>query len=250
MRSNKRITSVGAMESVRDAIIPSRTSFGIASDKRLPRLAQSIPRNQTSKDAHSETEGARRRHSEPKQMRIALLTGPSGSGKTFVADHLRAEVDSVSYDRLMRDSIERAFPDHHGDKWDKHVWLDNSDRLDLGAVFARAFTSSGKRPLLVEGWQLREQVWRRAILDLATSRAQAPIKPKLFVIQLTLELLVSERAQSKHEYHRRHADAADCRRQIEIHERLYREQPWDGDVSQLATKEEALEAVRVFLSTE
>jgi hypothetical protein len=182
-------------------------------------------------------------------MRIALLTGPSGSGKTFIADQLRSQFDCLSYDRLMRDSIDEAFPNHAGDKWDKQIWLDNSNRIDLVAAFAGAFGWSGKRPLLVEGWQLRERVWRQAIIDLATSRAQA-IKLKLFVIQPPLELLVNERAQSKHEYHRRHADAADCRQQIEIHERLHREQPWNGDVCRLAKKEAAVEAVRVFLSTE
>src|SRR5580704_18047035 len=154
-------------------------------------------------------------------MRVALLTGPSGVGKTFVADQLRTQFDCLSYDRLMRDSIEVAFPNHAGDKWDKQIWLDNSDRVNLFRAFEHAFVWSGRRPLLVEGWQLRERVWRQAILDLATSRAQAPIEPKLFVIQPPLELLVSERAQSKHEYHRRHANAADCQRQITIHERLY-----------------------------
>jgi len=63
------------------------------------------------------------------RMRIALLTGPSGSGKTFVADQLRTQFDCLSYDRLMRDSIDHAFPDHAGDKWDKQIWLNNSDRL-------------------------------------------------------------------------------------------------------------------------
>jgi hypothetical protein len=150
----------------------------------------------------------------------------------------------------MRESIDRTFPDHIGDKWDKQIWLDNSDRIDLVIAFECAFAWSGNRPLLVEGWQLRERVWRQAILDLATSRARARIKPKLFVIQPALELLLRERAQSQHEYHRRHADADDCRRQIAIHERLYREQPWDGDVCLLATKEAALEAVRVFLSAD
>ena len=150
----------------------------------------------------------------------------------------------------MRESIDEAFPNHLGDKWNKQIWLDNGDRIDLIAAFGRAFEWSGKRPLLVEGWQLRERVWRQAILDLAASRAQALIEPKLFVIQPTLELLLSERARSKHEYHRKHADADDCRRQIAIHERLYREQPWDGDVCRLATKEAALEAVRVFLSAD
>jgi hypothetical protein len=181
-------------------------------------------------------------------MKIALLTGPSGSGKTFVADQLRTTFDCVSYDRLMRDSIDDAFPNHAGDKWDKRIWLDNSHRLDLVAAFVNAFVWSGKRPLLVEGWQLREHIWRQAILDLGASRVQAPIKPKLFAIQPTLELLLRERAQSRHEYHRRHADADDCRRQIAIHERLYREQSWDGDVCRVAKKEAALEAVRVFLS--
>jgi nicotinamide riboside kinase len=183
-------------------------------------------------------------------MRIALLTGPSGSGKTFVANQLRSKFDCVSYDRLMRDSIDEAFPNHAGDKWDKQIWLDNSDRVDLIRAFARAFNWPGQRALLIEGWQLRERVWRQAILDLATSRAQAPIKPKLFVIQPALELLVSERARSNHEYHRRHANAADCQRQIAIHERLYREQPWGGGVSRLATKESAVEGVRKFLSAE
>jgi hypothetical protein len=182
-------------------------------------------------------------------MRIALLTGPSGCGKTFVGDTLRAEIDCLSYDRLMRESIEAVFPIHARDKWDKQVWLDNSDPVDLVRAFEREFVWSGRQPLLVEGWQLRERVWRQAILDLAASRAHDPIELKLFVIQPTVELLVSERAQSKHEYHRRHADAADCQRQIEIHERLYRERPWNGDVSWLARKGEALEAVRVFLST-
>jgi adenylate kinase family enzyme len=186
----------------------------------------------------------------PVSMKIALLTGPSGAGKTFVADQLRTQFDCLSYDRLMRDSIQEAFPEHDGEKWDKQVWLDNSDRVDLVRAFERAFAWSGKHSLLIEGWQLRERVWRQGILDLATSRAQAPIEPELFVIQPTLELLVSERAHSKHEYHRRHADIADCQRQTAIHERLYREQPWDGDVCRLPTKEAAVDAVRVFLSTE
>jgi len=182
-------------------------------------------------------------------MKIALLTGPSGAGKTFVADQLRSQFDCLSYDRLMRDSIERAFPTHTGDKWDKQIWLDNRDRLDLVAAFQAAFGWTGKRPLIVEGWQLREDVWRNAVLDLAAARAEEAVRAELFVIQPALELLLNLRAHSKHEYHRRHADAADCQRQIEIHERLYREQPWHGDVAQLATKEEALEAVRVSLST-
>ena len=64
-------------------------------------------------------------------MKIALVTGASGCGKTYVADALRADFESVSYDRLMRDSIERAFPDCQGDRWDKQIWLDNKYRLDL-----------------------------------------------------------------------------------------------------------------------
>jgi adenylate kinase family enzyme len=52
-------------------------------------------------------------------MKIALVTGPSGSGKSFVADALRADFDCLSYDRLMRDSIDQTFPSHSGDKWDK-----------------------------------------------------------------------------------------------------------------------------------
>ncbi len=183
-------------------------------------------------------------------MKIALLTGPSGSGKTFVAEQLAGQSECLSYDRLMRDSIERSFPAHCGDKWDKQVWLDNSGRVDVVRAFERAFVWSAKRPMLVEGWQLRERVWRQAILELAASRARAPIQPKLFVIQPPLELLLRERARSTHEYHRRHADADDCRRQIAIQERLYREQPWDGDVCRLARKEAALEAVRVFLFAE
>jgi adenylate kinase family enzyme len=183
-------------------------------------------------------------------MRIALLTGPSGSGKTFVADHLRTQFDCLSYDRLMRDSIERIFPNHSGDKWDKQIWLDNSDRLDLVAAFQAAFGWTGKRPLIVEGWQLRESVWRNAVLDLAAARTEEAVRPKLFVIQPTPELLLSLRARSKHEYHRRHATIADCVEQIAIHAKMDLEQPWDGDVAQLATKEEAVEAVRIFLSTE
>ena len=75
-------------------------------------------------------------------MRIALLTGPSGSGKTFVADKLRTEFDCLSYDRLMRDSIHEAFPKYAGDKWNKQIWLDNRDRIDLIAAFDRAFSGS------------------------------------------------------------------------------------------------------------
>jgi dephospho-CoA kinase len=70
-------------------------------------------------------------------MKITLLTGPSGSGKTFVADRLRGEFDCVSYDRLMRDSIDEAFANHAGDKWDKQIWLDNGDRVDLVRIRAR-----------------------------------------------------------------------------------------------------------------
>jgi ribose 1,5-bisphosphokinase PhnN len=73
-------------------------------------------------------------------MRIALLTGPSGAGKTFVADQQRTQFHCLSYDRLMRDSIERAFPHRAGDKWDKQVWLDNSDRIDLVRTLEPAFT--------------------------------------------------------------------------------------------------------------
>ncbi len=178
-------------------------------------------------------------------MRIALLTGPSGSGKTFVADQLAAQFDCLSYDRLMRDSIERSFPNHVGDKRDKQIWLDNSLRLDLVAAFSAAFAWTGTRPLVVEGWQLRESVWRDAILDLAAAHADEAVQPKLFVIQPTLELLLSLRARSKHEYHRRHATIADCLQQIATHERLYREQPWNGDLSRLATKEETCSGILV-----
>jgi hypothetical protein len=182
-------------------------------------------------------------------MRIALLTGPSGAGKTFVADQQRTQFHCLSYDRLMRDSIERAFPHRAGDKWDKQVWLDNSDRIDLVRTLEPAFTWQGSRPLLVEGWQLRERVWREAILTLAGYRTCTATTTALFLIQPSLERLVSERARSRHEYHRRHAEVADCQRQIEIHERLYWEQPWHGDIVRLPTKEEAVDAVREFLST-
>jgi hypothetical protein len=182
-------------------------------------------------------------------MKIGLLTGPSGSGKSFVANQLRSDFDCLSYDRLMRDSIERTFP-NHADKWDKQIWLDNSHKLNLVAAFAPAFAWSGTQPLLVEGWQLRESVWRNAILDLAAARAEAAVLPRLFVIQPTLELLLSLRARSRHEYHRRHASVADCREQIEIHAKMELQQPWQGAISRLPTKEAAVEAVREFLSTE
>jgi hypothetical protein len=182
-------------------------------------------------------------------MRVALLTGPSGCGKTFVADRLRPQVDCLSYDRLMRDSIDDTFPSHGGDKWDKQIWLDNSHRVDLVAAFKPAFEWTGKQPLIVEGWQLREAVWRNAVLDLAAARAEEAVRPKLFVIQPTPELLLSLRARSQHEYHRRHATLADCAEQIAIHAKMDLEQPWQGDISRLPTKEAAVEAVRDFLST-
>jgi hypothetical protein len=180
-------------------------------------------------------------------MKIALLTGPSGCGKTFVADQLRAHFECVSYDQLMRDSIERTFPNQVGDKWDKQIWLDNSDRLDLVADFTTAFAWTGTRPLVVEGWQLRETVWREAILNLAAIRARGSVAPKLFLIRPTLELLLSQRESSKHEYHRRHANLADCEEQIARHEKLYCEQPWHGELAVLPTKEAAVDAVRDFL---
>jgi hypothetical protein len=132
-------------------------------------------------------------------MKVALVTGPSGSGKTFVADQLRTQFDCLSYDRLMRDSIDETFPNHAGDKWDKQIWLDNRDRLDLVAAFTSAFAWEGTRPLIVEGWQLRETAWREAILSLATLRAQGPVMAKLFLIRPTPELLLNQRALSKHE---------------------------------------------------
>jgi hypothetical protein len=181
-------------------------------------------------------------------MKIALLTGPSGAGKTFVADGLRAEFECVSYDHLMRDSIEHAFPKHRGDKWDKQIWLDNRDCLDLVAAFNAAFKWTAKRPLIVEGWQLRESVWRNAILELAMARVGGTPNSKLFIIRPTLELLLSQRAQCKHEYHRRNANLADCEEQIARHEKMYREQPWHGELVQLETKEAAVEAVREFFA--
>jgi adenylate kinase family enzyme len=183
-------------------------------------------------------------------MNIALVTGPSGSGKSFVADQLRASFECVSYDRLMRDSIEGTFPSHLGDEWDKQIWLDNSHRVDLVAAFKPAFEWTGKRPLLVEGWQLRESVWRNAVLNLAAARSDEAMRPKLFVIQPTAELLLSQRSESKYEYHRRHATVADCAEQITIHEKMDLEQPWHGEVTRLATKEATANAVREFLSSE
>ena len=179
-------------------------------------------------------------------MKIALVTGPSGSRKTFVADQVRADFECISYDLLMRDSIERTFPKHVGDKWDKQIWLDYSGRLDLVAAFTAAFAWTGTRPLVVEGWQLRETVWRAAILNLAAIRARGPVAPKLFLLRPTLELLLSQREKSKHEYHRRNANLADCEEQIGRHEKLYREQPWHGELAALQTKEATVEAVREF----
>jgi adenylate kinase family enzyme len=182
-------------------------------------------------------------------MKIALLTGPSGAGKTFVADQLRGDFDCISYDRLMRDSIERTFPNHVGDKWDKQIWLDNSHQLDLATAFAPAFAWTGTRPLVVEGWQLRENIWRNVILDLSAARTDEALRPRLFVIQPTLDLLLSLRARSKHEYHRRHATIADCSEQIAIHAKMDVEQPWHGDIVRVPTKEQAVDAVREFLLT-
>jgi hypothetical protein len=181
-------------------------------------------------------------------MKIALVTGASGCGKTYVADALRANFESVSYDRLMRDSIERAFPAHLGDPWDKQIWLDNQHRLDLPAAFDGAFIWSGERPLIVEGWQLRETVWRDAVLTLATRRAKRPVQAALFLIRPTLELLLRQRADSNKDYHRRSATLSDCRNQLAIHGRMEVEQPWHGEQIATATKEEAVEAVRQFLS--
>ena len=42
---------------------------------------------------------------------------------------------------------------------------------------------------------------------------------------------------------------ADCEQQIAIHAKMDREQPWRGDIARLETKEQALEAIRAFLST-
>jgi hypothetical protein len=118
--------------------------------------------------------------------------------------------------------------------------------LDLVAAFTTAFAWTGTRPLAVEGWQLRETVWRDAILELATLRARGPVAPKLFLIRPTLELLLSQRALSKYEYHRRNANLDNCEEQIKRHETMYREQPWRGELVSLETKEAAVEAVREF----
>jgi hypothetical protein len=181
-------------------------------------------------------------------MKIALVTGPSGCGKSYVAESLQAEFQSVSYDRLMRESIEQAFPDHQGNRWDKQIWLDNQHRLDLPAAFEGAFAWSGKRPVIVKGWQLRESVWRDAILTLAARRAKRPVHARLFLIRPTLELLLRQRTDSIKDYHRRSATLSDCRNQLAIHERMEVEQPWRGEQIAIATKEEAVEAVRQFLS--
>ena len=74
--------------------------------------------------------------------------------------------------------------------------------------------------------------------------------PRLFVIQPTLERLLSQRSESKYEYHRRHANVADCIGQITIHEKMDLEQPWHGEVTRLPTKEATAKAVREFLSWE
>ena len=93
---------------------------------------------------------------------------------------------------------------------------------------------------------MRETVWRDAILSLAAIRARGPVAPKLFLIRPTLELLLSQRAQSEHEYHRRNANLADCEEQLARHEKLYRGQPWQGELAEHQTKEATVEAVREF----
>jgi hypothetical protein len=100
----------------------------------------------------------------------------------------------------------------------------------------------------VEGWQLRETVWRDAVLTLATRRAKRPVQAALFLIRPTLELLLRQRADSNKDYHRRSATLSDCRNQLAIHGRMEVEQPWHGEQIATATKEEAVEAVRQFLS--
>lgn len=61
--------------------------------------------------------------------------------------------------------------------------------------------------------------------------------------------LLSQSAESKYEYHRRHATIADCMEQVTIHAKMDLRQPWHGDACRLATKEDAVEDVRVFLSS-
>jgi hypothetical protein len=179
-------------------------------------------------------------------MKIALLTGPSGSGKTFVLRALPDHIDRLSYDHVMRDSLKHAFPQYIGDQWDKGIWHDNRYRLDLREAFRPAFKWSGESPLCVEGYQLREKIWRKAILDLAHEKGE--VSPKLFVIQPKLNTLMEERAKSGNEYHRKHADAGNCIEALAHHEKMYLEQPFGGAVDRFATKDDALKGVLEFLS--
>jgi hypothetical protein len=180
-------------------------------------------------------------------MQIALLTGPSGSGKTFVIEALPNDFERLSYDQLMGDSLKHAFPQYIGEQWDKRIWHDNKYRLDLREAFKPAFKWSGERPLIVEGYQLRESVWRKAVLDLARARTKSSMNVKLFVIRPALELLMRQRAESKYDHHKKAASIANCIDEIAQHEKMYVEQPWDGEVIYSWTKQAAVEAVRTFL---
>jgi hypothetical protein len=179
-------------------------------------------------------------------MKIALVTGPSGCGKSFVTDKLATDFDCLSYDRLMRDSLNGTFPHYVGDEWDKRIWQDNRHRLDLRAAFKPAFTWAGKRPLIVEGFQLRETVWRKAVLDLAKVKSES-IHPRLFIIQPTPELLMKLRSESGNGYHKENANLEHCVKEIAHHERMYAEEPWTGELSRHQSKEETVDAVRAFL---
>jgi hypothetical protein len=147
---------------------------------------------------------------------------------------------------LMRESLKHAFPHYVGDEWDKRIWHDNRYRLDLAAAFKPAFAWTGKRPLVVEGYQLREGVWRKAVLDLARSKSNA-IDAKLFIIQPTAEELMKQRLESGNGYHKRNANIGHCLEELVRQEKMYVEEPWCGDMSRHRTKEETLDAVRAFL---
>ena len=181
-------------------------------------------------------------------LKLALLTGPSGSGKRYVKENINSLCECLSYDNLMAESVKVSFPHFIDDKWDKSVWHENRFRLDLTTAFSGAFTWMGNKPLLVEGYQLRETVWRKVILDLARKKVGNEIEAKLFIIAPTLDQLLAWRRSSSDEYHNANANVEHCVNEIAMHNRMYVEQPWEFEIQRTETKEEALGAISDFLS--
>lgn len=185
-------------------------------------------------------------------MAVLFVTGTSGVGKDFVADRLLQRIAAlrvVSWDKVFND-IKSKFPaskEHPGYGW-IHQKSKTIDFLSLYQKIVLPQVASGQH-IVVQGYQV---IYPEFMNPMCSLLKVQPGSSLILGIDITPEALLGQRLASEKTYHKDHAPADQCRKDLKRHAQTFNDShyPWPCPFRIARTKEDALRIAVDFFSTE